>query len=325
MATVWPDRNVSLHDGKVPLSRLLAAPALDSLQLTFLPSVREVTALNDELLARHPDLELRLYRLPKDADVSALAGLSKLRRLKLEHELASADFLQAMTQLQRLHAGLKRGLAATRIGWPKSLRHLSLAADTIELDGVVTLRALCLAGKVPDLTFAKRCPSLASLSLDGGSTGDLKPLTGCKKLAHVRVNYQAKVTAEHLAPLAKIEALSFLQLHHLPRIEELSWLGKKPKHLELVAMKGLKRIDWPGLASLESLALLPPFGRLAALDVSLLPGLKKLRRVSVAPLIAKARGGRELLTAFPKGERAPFITDFRVQVARQLKLDSPYV
>jgi hypothetical protein len=69
------------------------------------------------------------------------------------------------------------------------------------------------------------------------------------------------VEARNLAPLAKVPNLRFVQLMYLPRIADLDWLGDGPRHLELTAMKGLKRVAWPGLARAESMALHPPFRR----------------------------------------------------------------
>jgi hypothetical protein len=318
------DRQVAFHDGRVPVSQLAGAPAIDQLALTFLPTGRDLAEMNETLLPRHPDLELRLYRLPKASDVSALAALSKLKRLSLDTAVGSIDFVASLPRLECLHALLARRLEFGASGWPNSLRHLSLIAPEFgDVRLPSRLRSFSVAARLDDLELLKHCPELASLSLEGRTTRDLSALVDCQRLVHVRVNGQREVSQRHLAPLAKMPALAFLQLHYLAQIEDLDWLGSGPRHLELVILKGLRRIDWPGLARAESLALIPPPGKLSHLDLRPVAKATGLERVTFPPILRKATGGAEALAAL--GSRNLGIDDFRRAVAAWLMLDSPFL
>ena len=67
---------------------------------------------------------------------------------------------------------------------------------------------------------------------------------------------------------------------YLPRITDVGWLGERPRHLELTAMKGLRSVDWPGLAHADSFALYPPVGKVSEIDLTALLTTKSLKRVS---------------------------------------------
>jgi hypothetical protein len=90
-----------------------------------------------------------------------------------------------------------------------------------------------------------------------------------------------------------------------------------------VILKGLRRIDWRGLASALSLALIPPAAKLSHLDLRPVARATGLERVSFPPILRKARGGAEALAAL--GPRNLGIIDFRRAVAARLMLDSPFL
>jgi hypothetical protein len=318
---LWGDRNLSFYDGNLPIARIAATEELESVSLTFLPGADDVAAFDDQVLSAHPNCAVRIYRLPAGTDLAVLGGLTRIRRLKLEVEARSLEFLASLRELVRFHGMLRRGANTTAIPWPRGLRHLSLVAHSLAaLDGLPALRSLELAAAVGDLGFVEGIPKLASLALDGRSTGDLSALARCASLAHVRVNGQAKVEAAHLASLAQVETLRFVQLMYLPRIADVGWLGDRPRHLELTAMKGLRQIAWPGLARAESVALYPPFGKVREIDVTALLAAKSLKRAFLSPLLSKAVGGKAVVEALKPLHND--IQTFRAAIHAELGLES---
>jgi len=308
----------------LPIAALLQKTALDRIHLTYLPSAEDLASLNDQVFARHPQLALRFYQLPDGTDFERLAHLTRLEQLSIECELNSLEFVTGLAALRQLHIGLKRRLKAPRIDWPNSLRHLSISADVLDsISGLAALRSINLAAKVNDLSFLGHIPTLASLSLDGCSSGDFSRLSPCKALRHVRVNGQRAVETAHLNGLTQLESLEFLQLHDLPRLDDINQLAYGVLHLELVSLKGLQRIDWSSLSSLRSLALLPARSPLRELDLRALP--KSLDLVCFGPRLVAAKGGPEALAAFAARKSDLYILDFRAAVAERMTLDCPYL
>lgn len=58
----WFDKNVHVDDREA-LAKLVDAPELERVHLTFVPSAREVDYVNQRLLPKHPALELRIHSL----------------------------------------------------------------------------------------------------------------------------------------------------------------------------------------------------------------------------------------------------------------------
>jgi hypothetical protein len=168
--------------------------------------------------------------------------------------------------------------------------------------------------------------------------------------------YDGKVPVDELAKAPALESVSFtfvpspdvigaindavltthpdvaLRFYRLPKAIDLSVLAGLGRIRRLALEVQPKALDF--IASLRELrqfhtglkrASASKVGNVKKLDLTKLPGLQKLKRVSLPPRIANAVGGKLALEAFEQRKRDLYITDFRAEVKRELDLDSPYI
>lgn len=237
----------------------------------------------DELLARRPDIEIRVYGflgsvcdlsfvrlipnarqfradyLMKAVGVEHLACLQKLESLGIGiYDLENFSFLHSVTP------GIKHlSLFATKSKKPSlselsrfcSLTTLYLESQVKDIEVIgelgnledLTLRSITLN----DLNFLSELPRLWSLDMKLGGTTNLSGIAGKESIKYLEL-WQIKGLS-HIDVVSSLRGLQYLFLQSLRRVEsipELSQLGEL-RRIYLENMKGLR--DLKGVASAPNL------------------------------------------------------------------------
>jgi Leucine-rich repeat (LRR) protein len=257
---------------------------------------QEVGALGGiECLENLEELSLSIYG--PDAPpvgLSALAGLSKLRKLSLAGPFV-LDGLFGGLALERLQLSRLPLANLQEVGKEEGLRDLRLVQVPItSLAGIETLRALSSLhieknGRLSNLTPLERLSGLEELELQGlpalTSLFGLEPHTGLRSL------FTSEVPLSSLVPLAAAEQLESLNVG-TSRLLDLQGLEDKPaltnvtvtdaSLTELSPLTDLPRLSYVSLARnrIEDLTPLTSCPALSHLDVS------KNAVASLAPVAA---------------------------------------
>ena len=227
--------------------------------------------INEELLVRRPDVEIRVYGFyGLVCDLSFLQKMSELRRLSADclHKAVGVEHLSGLDKLERLSVGIYSLDSFDFLREiPPSLRTLALAATK---------------SNKPRLDALSRFKSLERLYLEGQQNGieTLSALTNLQRLT------LRSISTKDLSYVAGLNLLWNLEVK-LGGIKDFSALENKTsvKYLELWQVRGLRDLGFVSsltglqylfLQSLRNVIALPDFSRLVKLRRIYLENMKAL-------------------------------------------------
>jgi hypothetical protein len=228
--------------------------------------------LDEELLARRPDIQLRVYGFyGNTCDLSFVGQMKHVRRFAAD-SLQRATGVESIAALQRLEAlslgvfdldsfevlehvsdGLKEiFLSATRSKKPdlrpvrrfRGLRTLYLEGQQRSIDVIADLAALedltLRSISTPDLSYAAALPRLTSLDLKLGGIKDLTAIARLAALRYLEI-WQVRGLAD-IGVVSELHRLQNLFLQSLPGVKALPPLDRCAELRRIVVqnMRGLR-------------------------------------------------------------------------------------
>lgn len=231
--------------------------------------------INEELLVRRPDVEIRVYGFyGLVCDLSFLQKMSELRRFSADclHKAVGVEHLGGLDKLERLSVGIYNldNFDFLR-EIPPSLRTLALAATK---------------SKKPRLDALSRFKSLERLYLEGQQSG-IEALSTLENLQRLTLR---SISTKDLSYVSDLNLLWHLEVK-LGGIRDFSALENKTsvKYLELWQVRGLRDLAFVSsltglqylfLQSLRNVIALPDFSRLVKLRRIYLENMRALVDVS---------------------------------------------
>jgi len=231
--------------------------------------------INEELLVRRPDVEIRVYGFyGLVCDLSFLQKMSELRRFSADclHKAVGVEHVAYLHKLEKLSIGIYNLDTFDFLQHiPAGLRNLALAATK---------------SKKPRLEALTRFRSLERLYLEGQQNGieALSALTGLQRLT------LRSISSKDLSYVSGLNSLWNLEVK-LGGVKDFSALQNKTsvKYLELWQVRGLRDLGFISsltglqylfLQSLRNVIALPDFSRLVKLRRIYLENMKALVDVS---------------------------------------------
>ena len=231
--------------------------------------------INEELLVRRPDVEIRVYGFyGLVCDLSFLQRMPELRRFSADclHQAVGIQHLAGLDNLERLSIGIYDLETFDFLAdIPSGLRELALAATK---------------SKKPRLDALPRFASLQRLYLEGQQRG-IEALSHLTKLEHLTLRSISTPDLTYVGPLRSLVDLAV----KLGGIRDFSALASKTalKYLELWQIRGLRDLDFVStltglqylfLQSLRNVIAIPDLSQLGRLRRLYLENMKALTDVS---------------------------------------------
>lgn len=239
--------------------------------------------INNRLLTRRPDLEIRIYgHYSHDCNLSFLEKVSNVRNLSVDclMQASNIEVLEQLPYLENLSVGiyslenfdfldsLPESLSRLYLGATKSkkpdLKHLGRFADLKELyiDGqqknieiigaLERLEKLVLRSVSPkDLCFLRKLENLWSLDIKLGGIKELSAIEGLANLKYLEL-WQIRGLSDIsvISSLAGLQYLFLQSLRNVTKIPDMTNLTRL-RRVYLETMKGL--IDVSGLLKAPAL------------------------------------------------------------------------
>ena len=235
---------------------LATNPNLRVLQTARPVSLETWELLNQNLFARRPDVELRVYGFySSTCDLSFVKGTNNVRRLSADCLMTAVGIenLAALENLEELHVDVFRlqnfdflssvpsGLKALTLGRTKSKKpHLK------GLSRFHSLRKLCLAGQQNGIATVANLQSLEQLSLRSISTPDLEFVASLPGLWSLDILLGG---IRNLSVILGKESIKYLELC---RIRDLT---------DITVISSLVGLQWLDLRELRNVTDLPDLSR----------------------------------------------------------------
>jgi Leucine-rich repeat (LRR) protein len=273
----------------------------DDTTLRYLPNLRRLclgrsqgeSRIDLRTLVAMPDLEDLRFDASQVSGIEPIAGLTRLRRLRIENQtFESIAPLTAATELRWLAIGWWKGM--DRLGSLTELEHVELNEGTVS-----SLRAFREWRRLRSLTiFGRRLKSIAGIEqfealedlfLYNTAVADLAPLAASASLRRLRLDMPTKVA--DFAPIARLERLESLIVNFkgarsasVPRLADLSGL-RNLRDLALIKADGE---GWRFLLDLPDLRRIQLFGSVDADAPDLIQGQFPGARVDVRPVTLRS-------------------------------------
>ena len=241
--------------------------------------------INEELLVRRPDVEIRVYGFyGQVCDLSFLQRMTELRRFSADclHKAVGIEHLAGLDNLERLSIGIYDLETFDFLAdIPSGLRELALAATK---------------SKKPRLDALPRFAFLQRLYLEGQQRG-IEALAHLTKLERLTLRSISTPDLTYIRPLRSLVDLEV----KLGGIRDFSTLAGKTglRYLELWQIRGLRDLGFVStltglqylfLQSLRNVIAIPDFSQLGKLRRLYLENMKALTDVSAllsAPVLTE--------------------------------------
>jgi hypothetical protein len=272
------------------VQELAAAPGLRILQTASPVDGETWELINEELLARRPEVEIRVYGFYSlICDLSFLSHLKNLRRFSADclHKASGIEHLAGLEKLETLSVGI---YALENFDFlrmiPAGLRELALAKTKSKkprLDEVGRFRSLqrlYLEGQQRGIEVLSSLATLERLTLRSISTNDLGYLERLDRIWSLEVKLGG---INDFSTLEGKECLKYLELWQIRGLRDLSFISSL-SGLQYVFLQALRNvIAIPDLSRLVKLRRLSLENMRALVDVSALwssPSLTEFIHVS---------------------------------------------
>jgi hypothetical protein len=250
--------------------------------------------LNEMLIKRRPDVEIRVYDHGlKSCDLSLLEHIPDVERLSLDRlqSVSNFEFISMLRKLKSVSVGIsdlksfefleslpdsieKVFLGATKSKTPSlqglskltKIRELHIEGQTKDIDTIgnlLELEKLLLRSVSPaDIGFIRKLSKLWSLDIKLGGIKNLNPLEGLANLKYLEL-WQVKGLSD-ISVVSSLVGLQYLFLQSLINVTVLPDMSRlrNLRRVHLESMRGLQNID--GLAKAP---VLEEFVHLCALNM----------------------------------------------------------
>lgn len=283
----------NLSGGRIEFSNSLSSAEVETLAADSMLQVLQTASpvaprtwdlLNDQLFARRPDVELRVYGFCGTVcDLAFLPRLTNMRRFRADslRQARGIEQVAALDQLESLGVGIYELESFDFLEQlpTSTLRRLYLAATKSKKPSLAPLarfdhlRTLYLEGQQKEIDVISHLSQLEDLALRSITVRDFALVRGLSRLWSLDIKLGG---TRNLSALAEMSGLKYLELWQVRGLDDISVVS---------TLTGLQFLFLQSLPQIRSIPDLSRLSSLRRIYLENLNGLEDIARVVSAPAL----------------------------------------